>query len=99
PRAAGIVPAVGAAPAHLAVDHDTASPRAVALVAVLARAGRLLARHVGEEGLDVAAAHEVELLLLAALDGEAAARLRHEAAAQRACRLVEIEAVVAALLG
>lgn len=54
---------------------------------------------MGEEGLDVAAAHEVQLLLLAALVGEAAARLRHEASAQRAGGLVEVEALVAALLG
>ena len=71
----------------------------MALVAVLAGASCLLTGHVGEQGLDVAAAHEVELLLLATLDGEAAARLRHQAAAQGGGGLVEVQALVAALLG
>lgn len=75
PRTARIEPAVGATTAHLTIDDDAARPRAVAFVAIFAGNPRGLASNVGEQGLDVAPARQVESLLGPALVGEALAGL------------------------
>ncbi len=94
--AARVEPAVCAAAAHLAIDDDTADPRAMPFMAVLAGQAGGLAGDVGEQGLDVAAAAEVELLVRAALLGEAAADLAGEALGQGA---LDVEIRVARLEG
>ncbi len=57
--ARGIEPAVGTAPAHLAVNHNTGSPRAMSLATVLARCRELVPGDMREEGLDIAPPTEV----------------------------------------
>ena len=75
PRTARIEPTVGATTAHLTIDDDAARPRAVAFVAIFAGNPRGLASNVGEQGLNVAPARQVESLLGPALVGEALAGL------------------------
>lgn len=84
PRTRRVEPAVGTAATHLAVDHDAGGPGSVALVTVLTGHGRGLAGDVGEQGLDVAASLQIELLLGAALLGQTHARLAGQALGQRA---------------
>ncbi len=91
PGAAGVEPAVGAAAAHLAVDDDAARPGPWPLWQFLQAEGQL-AGDVGEEGLDVAAALQVELLLGPALLGKAQARLARQPLGQRA---LDVELAVA----
>lgn len=97
PRAASIVPAIGATATHLTIDNDTNSPGSVSLVAILARASRLLTGNVCEKSLDVAAPDKVKLLLLASLNGKTTTGLAHEAPRQGAGRLIQVEIIVAAL--
>lgn len=83
-RAGSIEPAVGTAAAHLAVDYDTAVPRPVSLVAVLARDRGQFAGDVREERLDVAPSRQIQRLLGSALVCEPQAGVSRQALRQRA---------------
>ena len=93
-RAAGVEPTISTAPTHLPIDHDTASPRPMALVAILARSRRQLARDVRIQRLDVAPPREVELLLRPPLLRDAQARLASQPLGQPA---VDVERPVPGL--
>ena len=96
PSSGGIEPAIGTTTTHLAIDDDAGVPRTVALVAILAGNGGQLAGNMGEEGLHVAAAAEVEDLFRAPLRCEAHAGLTGQALGQRA---LDDDRAVPGLLG
>lgn len=96
PRPGRVEPAVGAAAHHLAAVDDAHGPGALALAAVGARVGGLGAGDLGEERLDVAAPHQVEVLALPPLLGQPLARVARHALRERA---VHLEPRVPGLLG
>ena len=84
PRTTRVEPTIRTATTHLAVDNDATSPRAVALVAVLAGHPCGLAGDVGKQRLNVAPPSKVESLLRPALLGKTLTRLTRQPLGERA---------------
>lgn len=97
---ARIKPAIGTTPTHLTIDNDTASPWAMAFVAVFAGNTSLLSGNMSKESLDVATSRQVKDLLRTSLVGVPVSRLTSQSLCQSAFYIeISVARFVGQILG